>query len=172
MFPLEPRKSKVESTSKVEAHVAVGTPGASSRLGRHRFSCNCPGTARNACCDRVCRPSDCTGRFHHLMRRLPQCRCQGQRPIGEEVPAEIPPDLTRIRKRANGVFDEQAVYDWILGLKMTGSHGSREMPIWGDWLMDEAVEDSTSLDAAKAAEREVEARIKAIVKYLRTLQVE
>jgi hypothetical protein len=85
---------------------------------------------------------------------------------------KIPPDLTRIRERAHGIFDEKAVYDWILGLKMTESHGSREMPIWGDWLMDEAVEDSTSLDAAKVAEREVERRIMAIVKYLKTLQVE
>jgi hypothetical protein len=46
------------------------------------------------------------------------------------------------------------------------------MPIWGDWLMDEAVEDSTSLDAATAAEKEIEQRIMAIVKYLKTLQVE
>ncbi|WP_119269538.1 c-type cytochrome [Taklimakanibacter deserti] len=94
---------------------------------------------------------------------------KGNGPLAKNL-TKIPPDLTRIRERAHGVFDEKAVYDWILGLKMTESHGSREMPIWGDWLMDEAVEDSTSLDTAKAAEREVEQRIMAIVKYLEGLQ--
>jgi mono/diheme cytochrome c family protein len=94
---------------------------------------------------------------------------KGNGPLATNL-TKVPPDLTRIRERAHGIFDEKAVYDWILGLKMTESHGSREMPIWGDWLMDEAVEDSTSLDAAKAAEREVEQRIMAIVKYLEGLQ--
>ena len=96
---------------------------------------------------------------------------KGNGPLTKNL-TKIPPDLTRIRERAGGVFDEKAVYDWILGLKMSDAHGSREMPIWGDWLMDEAVEDSTSLDAAKAAEKEVEQRIMAIVKYLKTLQTE
>jgi hypothetical protein len=96
---------------------------------------------------------------------------RGNGPLTKNL-TKIPPDLTRIRERAHGVFDEKAVYDWILGLKMTQSQGSREMPIWGDWLMDEAVEDSTSLDAAKTAEKEVEQRIMAIVEYLKTLQVE
>jgi mono/diheme cytochrome c family protein len=95
---------------------------------------------------------------------------KGNGPLAKNL-TKVPPDLTRIRERAHGVIDEKAVYDWILGLKMTEAHGSREMPIWGDWLMDEAVEDNTSLDAAKAAEKEVEQRIMAIVKYLKTLQV-
>jgi mono/diheme cytochrome c family protein len=96
---------------------------------------------------------------------------KGNGPLANNL-TKIPPDLTRIRERAGGVFDEKAVYDWILGLKMSDAHGSREMPIWGDWLMDEAVEDSTSLDAATAAEEEVKQRITAIVKYLKALQVE
>jgi mono/diheme cytochrome c family protein len=94
---------------------------------------------------------------------------KGNGPLAKNL-TKVPPDLTRIRDRANGVFDEKAVFDWILGLKMTESHGSREMPIWGDWLMDEAVEDSTSLDAARAAEREIEQRIMGIVEYLKARQ--
>jgi mono/diheme cytochrome c family protein len=94
---------------------------------------------------------------------------KGNGPLAKNL-TKIPPDLTRIRERAHGVFDEKAVYDWILGLKMTESHGSREMPIWGDWLMDEAVEDSTSLEAARAAEREIEQRIMGIVEYLKARQ--
>jgi mono/diheme cytochrome c family protein len=96
---------------------------------------------------------------------------KGNGPLTKNL-TKIPPDLTRIKLRAHGTFDEKAVYDWILGLKMTGSHGSREMPIWGDWLMDEAIEDGTSLDAAKAAEREIEQRVMGIVKYLESLQTD
>ena len=44
------------------------------------------------------------------------------------------------------------------------------MPIWGDWLMDEAVNDSTSLEAAEAAEKEVVERVMALVEFLKTLQ--
>src|SRR5262245_23701560 len=93
----------------------------------------------------------------------------GNGPLAKNL-TKVPPDLTRIRQRAHGMFDEKAVYDWILGLRMTQSHGSREMPVWGDWLMDEAIEDGTSLAAAEAAEKEVERRITDIVKYLKTLQ--
>jgi hypothetical protein len=42
-----------------------------------------------------------------------------------------PPDLTVIAKKNNGVFPLRAVYEAIDGRNMIGSHGSREMPIWG-----------------------------------------
>ena len=73
---------------------------------------------------------------------------RGNGPLTKHL-TKVPPDLTRIKQRSHGRFDETAVYDWILGLKMTESHGTREMPIWGDWLMDETMEDDTSLDAAR-----------------------
>ena len=96
---------------------------------------------------------------------------RGNGPLTKNL-TKIPPDLTRIKQRNHGRFDETAVYDWILGLKMTQSHGTREMPIWGDWLMDETMEDDTSLDAARAAEKEIRTRVMGIVKYLESLQVE
>jgi mono/diheme cytochrome c family protein len=80
------------------------------------------------------------------------------------------PDLTEISRRAGGIFDDKAVYDWIVGLNASDAHGTRDMPIWGDWLMDEEMEDATSLDAARAAERKVDARVKALVAYLKSIQ--
>lgn len=55
---------------------------------------------------------------------------------------------------------------------MTESHGTREMPIWGDWLMDEEIDGDTSIAEAKAAEKKVERRVMDIVKYLESLQVD
>ena len=95
---------------------------------------------------------------------------QGNGPLAKNL-TKVPPDLTRIKERANGEFNEKAVFDWILGLNTPNFHGTREMPIWGDWLMDETLEDTTSLDAAPLAEKEVERRVMAIVKYLEGLQI-
>ena len=94
---------------------------------------------------------------------------KGNGPASKNL-SKIPPDLTKIRERAGGIFDEKKVFDWILGLNMPDAHGSREMPIWGDWLMDEAVEDSTSLEAADAGARQVEQRVMALVHYLKSVQ--
>jgi len=95
---------------------------------------------------------------------------KGSGPLAQNL-TKIPPDLTRIKQRANGEFNEKVVFDWILGLNTPNFHGSREMPIWGDWLMDETLEDSTSLEAAPLAEKEIERRVMAIVKYLEGLQI-
>lgn len=95
---------------------------------------------------------------------------RGNGPLTKNL-TKVPPDLTRIQERAHGIFDKKAVYDWILGLKMTQSHGTREMPIWGDWLMDEEIDAGTSLEAAKDAEKKVERRVMDIVNYLQSLQV-
>lgn len=95
---------------------------------------------------------------------------KGGGPLAKNL-TKIPPDLTRIKQRSKGDFNEQAVFDWILGLNTPNFHGTREMPIWGDWLMDETLEDSTSLEAAPLAEQEVERRVRALVNYLEGLQV-
>jgi hypothetical protein len=42
-----------------------------------------------------------------------------------------PADLTTLARKNNGVFPLSAVYESIDGRNMTGSHGIREMPIWG-----------------------------------------
>lgn len=95
---------------------------------------------------------------------------KGNGPLTKNL-TKVPPDLTRIKQRANGQFNKMAVFDRILGLSIPNFHGTRGMPIWGDWLMDETLEDSTSLDAAPLAEKEVEIRVMALVTYLEGLQV-
>jgi mono/diheme cytochrome c family protein len=118
--------------------------------------------------------ADSSGARQDFLDLCAECHnadARGNGPLTKNL-TKVPPDLTRIKQRAHGVFNEKAVYDWILGLKMTSAHGSREMPIWGDWLMDEAIEGGTSLEEAKAAEQEIEQRIMAIVRYLETLQTD
>jgi mono/diheme cytochrome c family protein len=53
-----------------------------------------------------------------------------------------PADLTRIEKRHEGRFPEEAVRRTISGEHEIAAHGTRDMPIWGSALRD--VEDPTS----------------------------
>lgn len=89
---------------------------------------------------------------------------RGNGPLAKNL-TKAPPDLTQISKRAGGKFDENAVFDWILGVDMPAYHGTREMPIWGDWLMDE-----TALETGDPPEKEVEQRVMSLVKFLQKIQ--
>ena len=53
---------------------------------------------------------------------------------------------------------------------MPAAHGTRDMPIWGDVFIGEAVGTSVSIDAAKKAAAEVEQRINRLVEYLESIQ--
>lgn len=54
---------------------------------------------------------------------------------------------------------------------MSISHGTREMPIWGDLFIGEALDDSVSVEEAQEATAEVTDRIRRLVKYVETIQV-
>jgi mono/diheme cytochrome c family protein len=56
---------------------------------------------------------------------------KGNGPVGKELKTP-PTDLTVLARNNNGVFPYNKVYEIIDGRNSTiGSHGSREMPIWG-----------------------------------------
>lgn len=74
----------------------------------------------------------------------------------------VPPsDLTQIARRNNGVFPADRVYRIIDGRQTVKSHGSPQMPIWGDAF-------STSI--AGGDDRAVVERIRALVAFLDSIQ--
>lgn len=77
-----------------------------------------------------------------------------------------PPDLTKLAKRRGGTFPTRDVTEMIDGRSSVriGSHGTREMPVWGQVYLDEAAR--TKLHP----EESVRARIMALVDYLARLQ--
>ena len=56
---------------------------------------------------------------------------RGKGPVGDQLKTP-PSDLTLLARNNNGVFPTNAVYETIDGSKAIRSHGSREMPIWGE----------------------------------------
>jgi hypothetical protein len=100
--------------------------------------------------------------------------CHGSDGKGDGPVARLlkiqPPDLTRLAERNGGTFPEDAVFKTIAGNDMPRSHGTREMPVWGDLFIGETLDQSISVEEAQEAAAEVTERISRLVKYLRTIQ--
>ena len=72
-----------------------------------------------------------------------------------------PPDLTTYAARNNGSFPAERLRQIIDG-RMVASHGTGEMPVWGD---------AFKSSRAGFSEESVRARIAAIVRFLESVQV-
>jgi mono/diheme cytochrome c family protein len=87
---------------------------------------------------------------------------EGDGPVAEQLEF-VPPDLTRITRRAGGRFPTEELHRIVDGRKPVKGHGGPEMPIWGDAFRAER----DGFDEAAA-----QARIRRIVEYIETLQEE
>ncbi len=83
------------------------------------------------------------------------------------------PDLTVLQKNNGGVFPVQRVYDMIEGRQetMMASHGTREMPMWGQRYM-RRTDEVPSFDPLTEEQKEiyVRTRILSLIEYLSTIQ--
>ena len=86
---------------------------------------------------------------------------KGDGPLAESM-RRRPANLTEIGKRNQGVFSADQVFKTIDGRTPVKGHGGPDMPVWGDVF-------SKSSDGGDPAV--VEARIKALVSYLESIQV-
>ena len=85
---------------------------------------------------------------------------RGNGPMAEYL--RIPPtDLTALTRRHGGTFDDDAVARAIDGRQRIGSHGPSDMPVWGD---------AFSSSMARGGEMALRDRVRAIVRYLASLQ--
>jgi mono/diheme cytochrome c family protein len=89
---------------------------------------------------------------------------KGQGPVAEFM--VLPPrDLTQLAKRAGGKFPADLMARVIDGRAEVKAHGSRDMPVWGDYFAAEKPEASGVVKEAEA-----QARIDALVAYLASIQ--
>ena len=83
----------------------------------------------------------------------------GDGPMASELTRQ-PSDLTTLSAKNGGSFPETVVYQIIDGRRIVLSHGTREMPIWGDRF-------STDSDATA-----VDTRISALISHIECIQSE
>jgi len=84
--------------------------------------------------------------------------------------ARVPTDLTHLAQRHGGTFPRSAVADLIDGRGITepGSHGTREMPVWGAVFREQS--EGQTRGTPFPPEWSVRGRILALVAYLQSLQ--
>lgn len=81
---------------------------------------------------------------------------------------QIVPDLSTLAKRNNGILPVSTMYDVIVGDKDVGSHGSRDMPVWGREYKIQAGE--RLMEAQYDPEAYIRARVLAVIEYINRLQ--
>lgn len=99
---------------------------------------------------------------------------KGKGPFGAALKS-APTDLTVLSKKNNGVFPVNAVYEVVDGRTAIGSHGTREMPIWGyRYRPPEAYKlkqaDDYVYSPPASPEGVVHGRILAVIDYLNRIQ--
>jgi mono/diheme cytochrome c family protein len=87
---------------------------------------------------------------------------KGDGPLADELKTR-PADLTRLAQRRGGSFPEIELREFIDGRRKVRGHGGGEMPIWGRIFAREG-------EGGKASEAEVNAKLDALVAYLRSIQ--
>lgn len=101
-------------------------------------------------------------------------RCHGQAgkgdgPVAKELET-APPDLTKLSAGNNGTFPAERVQKSIDGRSMEAGHGTRQMPVWGDWFsFDVTAGGLLKTDKAKT-QAEVEQRVRRITNYVKSIQ--
>jgi hypothetical protein len=85
-----------------------------------------------------------------------------------------PADLTRLAEDNNGVFPFARVYDVIDGRLEVATHGTRDMPVWGEVYRRSSAQGQNGalpyLSSREIAESIVRVRILALIDYIWTLR--
>lgn len=94
---------------------------------------------------------------------------KGDGPFGGIINKKVA-DLTVLAKNNGGVFPFERAYETISGTAEVASHGTREMPIWGDHYSEKASRDLGPYYQPSDVSSYVRGKILALIGYISTLQ--
>jgi mono/diheme cytochrome c family protein len=102
---------------------------------------------------------------HLYQESCAACHGVGARGNGPVAPIlEVPvPDLTLIAARRGGAFSADEIFRIVDGQADLGSHGRRNMPVWGYELFGADADDET-------AHGEATRKVESVVEFLRSIQ--
>ena len=78
-------------------------------------------------------------------------------------------DLTQLARKNGGIFPRARAVDVIDGRQQVKTHGTRDMPVWGDWFKSEA---EMSEGEKGAEEATVRRRIDGLADYIESIQAQ
>lgn len=81
-----------------------------------------------------------------------------------------PADLTTLSQKAGGKFPHNRVKSIIDGRSMPRTHGTGQMPIWGNWFSLESNLSGRLQEDREGIAKEVNQRLENLLSYLKTLQ--
>ena len=100
--------------------------------------------------------------------------CHGRTGIGDGPVAKQlvtnPADLTLLKKSNGGTFPEDRIHMTVDGRKVVLGHGTRDMPIWGNWFKFVARASDPNRVDDETAEIIVALRVQGLIEYLKTIQ--
>lgn len=95
--------------------------------------------------------------------------CHGKAGRGGSVAglSKPAPDLTRLTARNGGTFPRERLAQIVDGRKALAAHGSREMPVWGDWFK---LEGEEAYEGSAEEEGIIRKRIEDLLDLLQSMQ--
>jgi len=94
---------------------------------------------------------------------------KGDGPVATEL-NKVPVDLTAFAGKNNGAFPHDKVKKLVDGRTMPRSHGTPQMPIWGQWFSYQATAGGLLQEDRKAINAEVEDRLESLLIYIKSIQ--
>ncbi len=94
---------------------------------------------------------------------------KGDGPLAASL-KKSPADLTKIQTDNSGVFRFDRLYEVIDGREAVEAHGPRDMPVWGNEYIGQAVGLTGGLGTSKEYESFTRGRIIALIGYIYSLQ--
>ncbi len=114
-------------------------------------------------------PESGAGEYQAWCSRCHGLEGRGDGPVAAELETR-PPDLTQLSAKNGGAFPAEQVRSSIDGRTAEAGHGSRQMPVWGNWFSFEVTAGGLlETDTAKTQD-EIKERVNRITAYVKTLQ--
>ena len=94
---------------------------------------------------------------------------RGNGPMVRELTKQ-PADLTKLTKQPAEIFPRGDIKKIVDGRTMPRSHGTAQMPVWGQRFSFQATADGTLQEDQKGIEKQVDDRLENIMTYLESIQ--
>jgi mono/diheme cytochrome c family protein len=94
---------------------------------------------------------------------------KGNGPVAKHL-VTTPADLTMLNRNNGGAFPELNMHQIIDGRQDVMGHGTRDMPIWGNWFKFVARAVDPAINDEEVSEVIVALRIQGLLEYIKTIQ--